>query len=222
MAPSRQAPPTGRPTISRDFLERERRRRFVAVAAEIAHEVGLGGVTASLICRRARSAKNTFYELFDSAADCLRFGVDEAAELLFAPVREQSGEGDWLAEVEAAIAGLYEAAAAEPLLAELLLVHSFGVELGPEDRGYDAGVTELSALLERGRAVAAERGLPEPNPLAEEYLARVVVSLAALKVRQGEADSLPGEVHEMATLVATGYLGAEAANLVGGKNRDIV
>jgi AcrR family transcriptional regulator len=220
VAPSKQAPPAVRPTISRDFLERERRRRFVAVAAEIAHEAGLGGVTASLICRRARSAKNTFYELFDSAADCLRYGVNETEQMLFAPVREQAGGGEWLEEVEAAIIGLYEAAAAEPVLAELLLVHSFGVELGAEDRGYDAGVAELSALLERGRAAAAERGLAEPNPLAEEYLARVVVSLAGLKVRQGEAASLLGEVHEMTTLVVTGYLGAEAASLVGRGDRD--
>jgi AcrR family transcriptional regulator len=222
VAPSGQAPSSSRPTISRDFLERERRRRFVAVAAEIAHEVGLGGVTASLICRRARSAKNTFYELFDSAADCLRYGVVEAEEQVFAPVREQPGDGEWIEEVEAAVAGLYGVVAAEPLLAELLLVHSFGVELRATDRGYDAAVAELSTLLERGRAAAAELGLPEPSPIAEEYLARVIVSLAALKVRQGEPASLPGEVHEMTVLVVTGYLGPEAANLVGRMDRDIV
>ncbi len=222
MSPSRQAPSSSRPTISRDFLERERRRRFVAVAAEIAHESGLGGVTASLICRRARSAKNTFYELFDSAADCLRYGVIEAEDHVFAPVREQPGDGEWIDEVEAAIAGLYGVVAAEPLLAELLLVHSFGVELGPEDRGYDAGVAELSALLERGRAAAAELGLPEPSPIAEEYLARVVVSLAALKVRQGEPASLLGEVREVATLVATTYLGEAAADRAPRGNRDVV
>jgi len=95
-----------RPLLSRTFIEAERRRRFAAAAAAIAHERGPRAVTAARICARAHSARNTFYELFASVEDCLRFGVGEAGERILEPLRSAAGEGEWLPEVELALAGV--------------------------------------------------------------------------------------------------------------------
>lgn len=202
-----------RPLLQREFIDANRRRSFALAAAELAHEFGVHAVTVTLICRTAHSARNTFYEQFDNVNACLRHGVGEAFEHLFASLREVGGEQDeWLLDVEAAIAGLYGATAADPLLAEMLLIHSFGVSLESGDPDFDSGVSALAGLLARGRSEspAAE----EPMPFAEDYLARVIISLATLKVRQEEAQTLPAETREMTLLVGTSYLGIEQATKI--------
>lgn len=207
-----------RPLLQREFIEANRRRGLALAAAELAHEFGVHAVTVTLICRTAHSARNTFYEQFDNVNACLRHGVREGFERLFASLRETGGEqSNWLLEVEQAIAGLYGAAAAEPLLAEMLLIHSYGVALEPGDPDFDTGVRALAGLLARGRGESP--AAREPMPFAEDYLAQVVISLAALKVRQEEAQTLPDQTREMTLLVGTSYLGIEqAARILAGSD----
>jgi AcrR family transcriptional regulator len=207
-----------RPLLGREFIEASRRRSFARAAAELAHEFGVHGVTVTLICRTAHSARNTFYEHFENVNACLRYGVREGFEQLFGPLRETDADKDeWLLDVERAIAGIYGAAAAEPLLAEMVLIHSHGVALEPGDPDLDAGVSALAVLLARGRSERPQAG--EPMPFAEDYLARVIVFLAALKVRQEEAPALPAETREMALLVGTSYLGIEeTARILAGSD----
>jgi AcrR family transcriptional regulator len=195
-----------RPDLAREFIEAARRRSFALAAAEVAHEFGIHAVTVSFVCQVAGSARNTFYDHFANVGECLRHGVREAFELLFMPFREV-GDGEWLEEVERAIAGFYGAAAREPMLAELLLVHSFGIALKDEDPDLDAGVVAMTALLARGREEV--EGEVVPIPLAEDYLARVISSLAALKLRREEAETLPAHTREMTTLVGIAYLGPQ-------------
>lgn len=203
-----------RPTVSREIVTLHQRRRFAVAAAEIAHEFGPRQITVTNLCRVAHGARNTFYDLFDNINGCLRLGVVEADERLFAPLREADGEGEWLLEVEAAIAGFYANVAAEPLLAEFLFVHSYFVELEPGDPSIETGIEAMTALLHRGRSAAASVGHEDPPPLAEEYLARVIVSTAALKVKQADTEALPALTREMTLLAGTTYMGAEAASQV--------
>jgi AcrR family transcriptional regulator len=197
-----------RPTLSREFLEASRRRRFARAVAEIVHESGVHAVTVTRICRAARSARNTFYDHFRGVNDCLRYAVGEAFEHLFAPVREAGAQDDgWLLEVERAIMAFYAGVVAEPLLAELLLVHSFAVQMDDDDRDFDAGVAAMMTLLARGREEDPARA--EPVPLTEDYLARVIISLAVLKLRQGKGETLPSHGREMTALVGNAYLGIE-------------
>jgi AcrR family transcriptional regulator len=194
-----------RPVLPREFIEANRRRSFVLAAAEAAHDAGICAVTAGLLCRNARSARTTFYDHFDNVNHCLRYGIKEAVERLFAPVREAGGKGrEWLLEVDRAIAGFYAAAAAEPLLAELLLVHSIAVPLRDGDPDLDTGVDAMAALLVGGRGQIPTGSAPVP--LAEEYLSRVIISMAVLKLRQGEAETLPALSREMTLLVGDTYL----------------
>jgi hypothetical protein len=56
-------------------------------------------------------------------------------------------------------------------------------------------------------------------PFAEDYLARVIISLAALKVRQEEAPALSTDTREMALLVGASYLGIDrAAKILAGSD----
>ena len=177
-----------RPGISREFIESNRRKDFVLAAAEIAHEFGVQAVTVSLLCRMARRARNSFYDQFDNVNDCLRYGIDEAFERFFAPLRDTATEEDeWLLGIHRAISGLYSATAAEPLLAELILVHSFGVPTKPGDADFDSGV---NVMIDR----------------ADE----AIRLYSGLKLSRDEAASLPSHSREMTMLVGNAYLGPEA------------
>jgi AcrR family transcriptional regulator len=205
--PSSKEPPR-RPRISRDFLDDLRRRRYVDATAELLHEFGRQGPSVTNIVRLAGTARNSFYEVFRSAEDCIAYGIGLAAEDLFAALEAQDGEGEWIGEVREAIAGFYAVVAAEPIFAELFLIHSAASRV---DHGL-AGATRFTALFERGRAAAEGRGgrsLPAPTG---EYLSLAVVSLAARRVRDAEPASLLEESRAMTALVAGFYLGPEATD----------
>lgn len=206
-----------RPVLSREFVEANRRRNFARAAAEIVHESGIHIVTVDRICQTARSTRSTFYNHFSNADDCLRYGVREGLELLFAPLRRQGGEeseADWLLGVDRAITSLYTAIAAEPSLAELILVHSPAIPQEDDDLGLDAGIAIVKALLAEGREHSPAAG--EMVPLTEDFLARVIVSLAALKLSRGEVEMLPLHGREMTVLVGNAYLGVEQTTRILG------
>lgn len=204
-----------RPPLPPEFLAAGRRRRLARAVAEIVHESGVHAVTVTRICRTARAARGTFYDHFANVTECLRYAVGEGFDHLFAPVCEVGErEDDWLLEVERAITGFYAAVAAEPLLAELFLVHSFAVQMDDDERDFDAGVAAVVSLLAGGRENSPAEG--EPPPLTEDYLARVIISLAALKLSQGEGETLPSHGREMTVLVGNAFLGIEqTAGILG-------
>lgn len=199
--------------IERRFLMAHRRRRFVVAAAEIAHEFGRAGITTTTICQIAHTARNTFYDTFESVDDCLRCGAAEAYEELFAPVLAADPDGGWALDVERAVGGFYAAVAAEPLLAELLLIHSLALADGGE-AVYERGVAAVERLLAPGRPLAEARG-HRPSPLTEELGARAIVSLAARKVRRGASDSLTAEAPEVARLVTAAFFVSAGAPASG-------
>jgi AcrR family transcriptional regulator len=200
-----------RPRISREFVFLHRRRRFALAAAEVVHEFGIHGVTVGILVQLAGTARNSFYDVFGSANDCLAFAVADAHERLFEPVRAARGEGEWLVEVEAAIAGFYREVAADPLAAELFLIHSFGVGLGPEDVSFETGAADLERSLGGGRAAAAAGSGPPVPRLAEEYWGRVVLAGAEGALRRQDLAALPGLATELALLIGSSFLGAEVA-----------
>jgi hypothetical protein len=205
-----------RPLLARGYVEANRRRGLVLAAAEIAHEFSVREITVTGLCQMGHSARKTFYDLFPNVDACLRYGCAESLDRLFAPFRELDAEGEWLARVEKAIAGFYTAVAAEPLLAELLLVHSFGLPRRAGDADFEAGVAAVVQLLAGGRLAAEGYGRDPPPPLAEEYLGRMIVSLAALKLCQEDSEGLLADVRQMAMLVGNAYLGNERASLILG------
>ncbi len=215
------ATPSRRPALSREFVKFHNRRRAVVAVAELASELGIGAVTVGGICELSRMAKVTFYDLFASASDCLHYSFTEAFEGLFAPVREASLTGDsWLAGLDRAVEALFEGAAREPALAELCLVHCFGAATEAEGHDHEAGVGMIAELLAGGREARRARlgrDYSEPPALTEDYLARTTVSLAALKLRQGQGEALPEHRAEIVMLAASAFFGAEEAGRLWGE-----
>lgn len=203
--------PTRRPRVSRAFIEMHRRRRYVDATAEILHEFGRRGVTTVNVIRLAGGARNTFYEVFRSIDDCIAYGIGLAEAELFGHLDELTGEDDWPAELDRAISGFYEAVAAQPMLAELFLVHSIVLRTDVGRVAFESGGERFVPLLDRGRVEAEARGLPPTPAGIAEGMSRSIVALATTRVRGPEVETLPAEARGMAVLVGGFYLGGEAA-----------
>jgi AcrR family transcriptional regulator len=196
--------------LSRAFIEMHRRRRYVDATAEILHEFGRAGATTTNVIQLAGGARNSFYELFRNVDDCIAYGVGLAETELFGHLADLTGADDWLAEVEQAIAGLYEAVAAQPVLAELFLVHPLVLDTDVGHSAFESGGERFVPLLGRGRAAAEDAGRRPPSARVEECLSRSIVALAAARVRSGSA-TLPAASRPTALLVASAYLGEDVA-----------
>jgi AcrR family transcriptional regulator len=203
----------GRQPLPRKFVENHQRQRVAIAIAEIAHERGVGELTATRIVRGARMSRNTFYELFGSKEESLRYAFQEAFEYLFGSVRRVNEvNGPWLDRLQASLDAFFAAIVEDPVLAELCLVHSFGAAVEAEGFDYEAGVGTMIDVMNGGREAgkaAATDGHTEPPPQVEEFLARSIVSLAATRVRKGEAERLPEHRDELVRLAATPFFGSE-------------
>jgi AcrR family transcriptional regulator len=208
--PFGQAP--RRPRISREYLETYRRRRYVDASAELLHEFGREGPTVSNIVRMAGTARNSFYEVFSGAEDCIAYGIGVAVDQLFEGLDRPGGDGDWAAEVEEAIAGFYAAVAAEPILAEFFLIHAAASRVEDGRAATRRGNEAFAALFGRGTAEAESRGLRPPADQAAEFFSLAVISPAARRVRGPEVATLVAQARPMAALVVGAYLGPEAAD----------
>jgi AcrR family transcriptional regulator len=211
MATTQPAETVRRPRISRKFLEEHRRRRFVEACAEILHEFGRRGATASNVIRVAGTARNSFYEVFSSVEDCIGYGVALAEGELFAALGDLDGSTDWADELHRAIAGFYEAVAARPTIAELFLVHAAASRAEPGRLAFRDGGERLAPLIGLGGAEAGRLGRRPPPEAIAGCLSRAVVALAAARVRGPQVAALAEEAAPMAELVLGYYLGADAA-----------
>jgi AcrR family transcriptional regulator len=200
--------------LPREFVELHQRRRAAVALADLAHERGVAAVTTSAICQRARMSRTTFYALFATVSNCRRFAFAEAYERLFGAVAETTEGGSWPQGLRAAVDSFFTAIVTEPLAAELCLVHSREAAAEAGGLGFEAAVEAMTEVIqggrEAGRAALGER-YRDPPLQVEEFLAGAIVSLAALRVRQGEARLLPTHRAEMVQLAATPFLGAEQA-----------
>jgi AcrR family transcriptional regulator len=209
--------PPRRPQISREYLDQYRRRRYVDAVAEVLHEFGRAGATTTNVVRLAGTARNSFYEVFSSVEDCIAYGVGVAVGELFAMLEGQSGAGDWAAEVEEAIAGFYGVVAADPILAELFLIHAAASRVEHGREAARRGAEAFAPIFDRGREEAERRGLRPPPTLSAEFFSLAALSPAARRVRGEAVATLVEEARPMAALVVGAYLGPEAADELLGR-----
>ncbi len=191
------SPLSRRPGPSRESLS-ARRRRFARAAAEVARGSGLGGITVAAVAEAAGTEPDAFDETFPDLDHCLRFGVLDGFEQLTAPLRVLP-DGDWRERLDSAIRGYYAAIAAEPLLAELYLLHSYRLRLRPGDPGPHASVLAFAPLLEAAGVESGQERLPSG---IEDFLGWAIVAAATRAVRCGRAEELPAQSAEVAAFVA--------------------
>lgn len=187
--------------LPRDYVVVAQRRRAVDAVAGIAHEFGLAGVTTAAVCRVARMARATYYRIFDGAGDCLRYSFAESYRQVLGPMAEADGDGDWLPQIGLKLQALYASVAANPLLAELCLVHSYGAPEEAAGNDFEAAVDAFRQELARARAQDGKHA----KTLVDEYLARAILSLAASRVLHREVDELAAESRAMTALAAAAY-----------------
>jgi len=162
------------PATARDELEASRLRREASQRARLceamtrrAAEVGFEAASAAATFEAAGLGSGTFYKLFDDRQECLAEAFERCAEMLLARVaRVAEGTGGECPErLEAGLGELLELLAANPDVAQLLLV---------EIRAGDARCREaqqgwlgrFAGLLASGR-----RGTSEPRSTSLARLA---------------------------------------------------
>jgi hypothetical protein len=178
---------------------RARRRAFAEAAAAMARESGIGALTEAGVAGAAGTDTDAFHDAFADVGECLRFGVLAGFEALTAPLGALEGGGR-RERLEAAIGSYYAAIAAEPLLAELYLLHSYETRLGPEDPGLHESVLAFAPFLAAAGAESAQEPLP---PRVEEFLGWAIVAAAERAARAGRAGELPDQAAEVAAFLAT-------------------
>jgi AcrR family transcriptional regulator len=195
---------SGPPADPPEFGAAERRSRYAAAAAHVAHEVGCYEVTVAAIVEEAGGSRAAFHDVFSSPDDCLRQGLGEAHQRLFEPFRLAAVEGEWTARLDAAISGYLDAIVAESHLAELFILHCYAIEA--RDDGFMASAVEdVAGLLRQGHPLSSERGSPEPSPLFDECLARGVIVHPACKLRSGRSAELAADKDDVLALLAIYY-----------------
>jgi AcrR family transcriptional regulator len=215
----REATGPGRHPLPQEFLDRHKRERVLAAITELAHERGAGELTTTQIVAWAKISRTTLYEIFDGKAGYLEFACEEARRHLVDPI-EAAGEapGPWVERIDGAVGGFLKAAAERPLLAELGLIHSAGMRSGSELPCHQAVVEALARVAEggreAGRQLAGSGAYREPQPKVGELVACAIVSVVALRVRDGSAE-LPGLREELVGVATRPFLGAGAAGRYG-------
>jgi AcrR family transcriptional regulator len=201
--------PSGAHGIPREAIEKDQRERLVAAIAEIAHERGLVEMSVSRIVERAGISRKTFYELFESKTKCVEFACEEAYGHLFEGVKRASREGGaWPDRVERAMGALLDAAAEDPLGAELYLIHARAVRGSLGEARCEKGVEALAEAMRGGEAAGGGAGRGPPG-LSVEFSVCAILWLVALQVRRGGKEGLPGLRGDLVELVAESFLGVE-------------
>lgn len=202
-------PAPGRRQLSRDFITRHQRLRIIdALAAETA-EKGYRSVTVADIVRRARIARNTFYENFGSKQDCFLATLDYALEEAMRRIVDAASEVEsWQGRVRAGLGAFLGYVAEEPALARTCLVDSLSA--GPESLArYEDGLQAFLPLFRLGRKVSP-RGDELPATL-EEAVAGGIFWVVYERIVRGEAERVEELVPDLVEFALTPYVGAEAA-----------
>ncbi len=175
-------PPT-RPLLPQAFVDERKRERCALALGEAVHEVGVGGLTVTLVTKRARIARNTFYDVFKGQEEALLYSYELGNRRLREALEGVDSCGGTLEET---VEALLAAAEREPYLIEHCLVHGRGLIHGTGP--YDPTLVEvLAAALGEARGGTREGDV---NSTVEELLALGILSLISSHLRRGETRSL--------------------------------
>lgn len=197
--------PTRAP-LSQDFIDGFKRERAALALSEAAHEVGLRQLSVTLITKRAKMARTTFYALFKNREAAVAFAVDLGNQRLRSAIEgaltpAQSPEERIRAVVEALLLAVEK----EPYLAELCLVHGRGAEGAAVP--FDTELVEaLAGML---RAIRRHTDGPEPGPRTEELAALGVLSLVADYLRRRGTEGLSGLGPALTEFALTPFVGPD-------------
>jgi AcrR family transcriptional regulator len=202
-------PPPGRHPLPREFVAQHQRARIISALAEETDEKGYRAVTVADIVRRARIARNTFYENFSSKEDCFlaasEFAVKEALRRVVDAACQVEG---WPQRVSSGLAAFLDYVASEPALARTCIVEALSAGPVAIER-YERSIQTFVPLFRMGRK-HAPRGKELPGTL-EETIVGGVFWIVYQRIIMGQTERIGELLPELAEFSLTPYLGAEAA-----------
>ncbi len=166
-------------------------------------------MTVADVVKRAGTARNTFYENFDSKEDCFLAAQEYAMSRALARVVEAAGETDsWLHQVQAGLAAFLRYLVEEPALARTCMVEALAA--GPASvQHYEESLQVFVSLFKLGRDVSPHGSkLPEAF---EEALIGGVFWILYQRLLLPELEEIEELLPELLEFVLAPYLGAEAA-----------
>jgi AcrR family transcriptional regulator len=181
------------PPAAADTALRHRRRLLEGMARAMAAQ-GYADTTIADIVREAAVSRRTFYEHFETKADCL-IALYEAASVGALKVLQGSLDPaqDWRVQVERALAAYYAHLAAHPALVRTLFVEIGGLGLP----GLAARRRVVQAMADF--IVCASDGAIAP--VAAVTIVGGIHELVLMAVEQGRIGQLPDLVPATAALV---------------------
>src|SRR5260221_6550896 len=208
--------PRGRHGLSREFIAENQRERLLAAIADSLDEHGYDRTTVAAISSRAGVSKSDFYRPFANKDECFLAAYDEAVEGLREEVLTAcAGQGEWAEGVCAGLAAALAGLAADPALANLLLVE--GLRAGPGVYGrFQGAVESFVPYLRDGAPAGTSAG--RPPEAADEAVVGGIASLLGRRVLARETDRLDRFFPELAEFALTPYLGvAEARRIISSR-----
>ena len=196
--------PRGRHGLSRETVRASQRSRLLEAMVEEAALRGYPAVTIGSIVERARVARRTFYEHFESKEACFLAAYDYTAEQIISPlVAAFDPVDDMLARADAYVGAALQALAARPALAQMLVIEVGAGGTAAIDhrlemhRRIAAGLVDLNART-RARGVDVVE-LSESRALA---IVGALVELMHAGIHDRGAERLPELRGELAAIVA--------------------
>jgi AcrR family transcriptional regulator len=204
------APPA---SVTRSTAHADQRRRILRALSELVAERGYPDVSVELIVKRAHVSYKTFYKHFGSKEEGFIALFQAAVARTETSIRERldSTPGSWPDRVALALRTLFEAIAADPVVARAVLVEALAMG-SPITERYEQAVQEFAPLFQGGREVGS-RAVELPATV-EATLAGAVFWTAYQRLVVGEAAHLTADLPALLELVLRPYLGPEEASRI--------
>ncbi|NLT06360.1 MAG: TetR family transcriptional regulator [Solirubrobacterales bacterium] len=185
------------------FTPRDQAERIILGLCEAVYEKGYAAATIGDIARLAGTSTRTFYAHYDTKQEAFVDAIDLAQLQADAAARAAARRApDWPRSVRAGIEAVCSYYAAEPVLAEVVLVASHAAG-EPARRRRDEAVETVSRLLAGGPAPV--------EPLVAEATSGALDALLADAVRAGGGPKLRAAVPAATYIALAPTTGADTA-----------
>lgn len=199
----------GSEQLPREFVAHHQRMRIMRAIAELVAERGYDAVRVADIVKRARIARNTFYDNFTGKEDCLLatydHAVDEVEERMVGAV--QAADAPWQVRVRLGLAVFLHYGTEEPAITRLCIVEA--PSAGPEARTRHARTIEVFVPLVRlGRraGTGTERTEQLPDTL-EQAIVGGIFWIVHQRLVSGDAEDVEALLPELVEFAVRPYVG---------------
>ncbi|HEV2789912.1 MAG TPA: TetR/AcrR family transcriptional regulator [Solirubrobacterales bacterium] len=202
-------PLPGQEPLPREFIAQHQRARIIAALAEEICVQGYRAVTVADIVKRAKIARRTFYENFDSKEVCFLAAQEYAMSSALTRVVEAADESEgWPQQVEAGLGAFLRYVEEEPALARSCMVEALAAGAASL-KYYEESLQTFVGLFRLGREVSPyKEKLPET---LEEAIIGGIFWIVYQRLLLAETGGIYGLLPELVEFALTPYLGVEAA-----------